>query len=417
MQYQVEGESGALSARLAAFEFRDFRLLWFGQFFSLLGSRMRAVAVTWHIYHLTGSALSLGAIGLAQLVPMLVFGLSSGLLADRMDRRRLMMVTQSCMMLCSAALAVLTWSGHVTTWWIYALVCLSGVGSTFDLPARQALIPSLVSRGVLQNALNLNMLAWQVASVAGPSVGGLLLARFNVAVVYALDAVSFLAVLVSLVLMQYRREAPPEAPTTAGWHAVLEGLRFVMGNPLISSTMVLDFVSMFFGSAMTMLPVFADRVLHTSAAGFGLLYAAPSIGAVIAAVVLTGHTNMPRQGKRFLAALVVYGLCTMGFGLSTNYLVTVLMLAGTGMADTLSTVIRSTMRQLLTPDELRGRMTSVNMLFFVGGPQLGEMESGIAAHWLGVGPSVAWAGAACILTVLAIAARVPQLRRYDRGID
>lgn len=386
-------------------------MLWLGQGVSTAGSQMRVVAVNYQIYLLTGSALALGMVGLCRLIPLVVLGLGGGLLADRWDRRRLMMVTQTCMMLCSVGLAWWTWKGSIAPWAVYVLVTLAAVANTFDMPARQALIPALVPRQTLQNALSLNILIWQVATIVGPTIGGLTIAHLGLAVVYAIDALSFLAVLCALLMMQYRHV--PVASEPVSWRVALEGLRFVRGNPLIFSTMLLDFAAMVFGAASTMLPIFAAQVLHVGAEGLGWLYAAPSVGAVLAATYLAHRSPLSAQGTKVMVAVVAYGLCTAGYGASHNFWLTCLFLAGTGAADTLSMVIRSTMRQLLTPDELRGRMTAVGMLFFAGGPQLGEAEAGVAAHWMGLGPSVVVGGLACVAVVLLIDRGFPQLRRYS----
>ncbi len=392
----------------------DFRLLWLGQGVSIVGTQMRIVAVNYQLYHLTGSALALGMVGLCRLVPLVVLGLGSGVAADRLDRRRMMMLTQAAMMLCSALLGWLTWTGRATPALVYTLVTLSAIASTFDLPARQALIPALVPREHLQNALSLNILIWQVATILGPTVGGLVLAQGGTAVVYYIDAASFLAVLLALLLMRYRHVPSTGRNEVPTLRAALEGLDFVRGNPLIWSTMLLDFTAMVFGAASTMLPIFAEQVLHVGAKGLGLLYAAPSVGAVAAATVLAHHSPLRGQGPKVIWAIVAYGFCTVGFGLSTSFPLTLLFLVGTGVADTLSMVVRSTMRQLLTPDELRGRMSAVGMLFFAGGPQLGEVEAGVAAHGIGLGPSVALGGLGCVVATAIIVSRYPQLKAYDQ---
>lgn len=397
---------------LAALAHADFRKLWLGQIISIGGTQMRVVAVIYHLYQLTRSPLALGSVGLARLLPMLVLVLPAGLVADGFDRRRVMLATQSSMLAASAALAWITWNGWATPWMIYTYLVVQAIASTFELPARQSLIPQLVPREHLPNALSLNMTAWQAASVVGPMLGGLVLARGGVAVVYAVDAVSYLAVLWALWTLQHR--APPPAEGSAPRLAdSLEGFRFVRRSPLIMSTMLLDFVVMVFGSATTMMPIFADQVLHVDARGLGLLYAAPAIGAVAAAAFLSLRGTLRRQGPVLLWSLVAYGACTAGFGVSRWLPLSLLLLAGTGVADTVSAVIRGTLRQLLTPDALRGRMTAVNMLFFAGGPQLGEVEAGAAAHLLGPGPSVLYGGLACIATVMVLLVKVPELRRYN----
>lgn len=404
----------ARSAPLIALRYRDFRLLWFGQMVSTAGTQMRVVAVTYQLYQLTGSPLALGMLGVSRLVPLVLLGLGSGLVADRFDRRRLMLATQTALMLVSAAMAALSVADRMTPLMIYLLMMLASTASTFDMPARQALIPALVPREHLPNALSLNIIVWQMASIGGPTLGGLVIAGFGVAGVYIFDTISYLAVIIALLLMQHRHVPTPESRAPVTFGAALEGLRFVLRSPVILSTMLLDFVAMFFGAATTLLPIFAAEILHVDERGLGLLYAAPSAGAVTAALFMSTRSSVRKQGMVLLWAVAAYGLCTALFGLSRSFVLSLILLAGTGAADTISMVIRGTMRQLLTPDELRGRMTAVNMLFFAGGPQLGEIEAGIAAQLLGTGPSVFFGGVACVIAVTTIAAAVPKLRRYDQ---
>jgi MFS family permease len=247
--------------------------------------------------------------------------------------------------------------------------------------------------------------------VIGPSLAGVVIANLGVAAVYWLDALSYLAVIGSLVLMRVRPE--PHAGTSVSLRAALDGIRFLRSEPIILSTMLLDFIATFFGSALTLLPLFARDILRVGPEGLGLLYAAPSAGAVIAGIWMSLVAGSRRQGLLLLAAVMAYGLCTTVFGLSTSFWLSLLMLAGVGAADTISTVIRNTIRQLRTPDELRGRMVSVNMLFFMGGPQLGEFEAGVVARLAG-GPFSVWSGGVmCMVAVGLLAWRVPALRTYD----
>lgn len=397
----------------AALHFHDFRLLWLGQFVSQMGTQMTSVAITWQLYELTGAAAALGLLGLCRLIPLVLLSLGSGVLADSIDRRRLMLASQSTMCVLSALLAALTWRGLASVWVIYAIVTLIAAANTFDMPARQALIPSIVPREYLSNALSLNIIVWQVATIIGPTLGGLLLAwRKNADLIYAIDALSFGAVIIALLLMRVRHISGPRRPTVSPGAAV-EGLRFVWRTPILFWSMALDFVATFFAGATTLLPIFAKDILQVGPQGLGLLYASPSIGAVLAGLGTAWIGRIRRQGRVLLLAVLVYGLCTMCFGLSRSTLVSCLMLAGVGAADTVSMVIRGTLRQMITPDELRGRMVSVNQLFFAGGPQLGEIEAGLVAQLFGAPVSVWSGGLACMIAVLLIALKVPQLRRYE----
>ena len=403
-------------APLAALRYRDFRLLWLGQLISTAGSQMRIVAVNVQVYQLAKAgaavdpALALGLIGLARAVPLIATSLLSGLVADRADRRRLLILTSIGALISSAVLALASGLDAAPLWLIYAMVILAAVAGAFEMPARQALVPTLVPPAILPNALSLNVIVWQVATIVGPTLAGILIAWRGVAPVYWIDAVSFLAVVVAAMLMRTR--AVPRRGEPVSMHAALEGLRFVFRSPLIASTMLLDFFATFFGAAMTLLPLFADQVLRVGPVELGWLYAAPSVGAVLSAALLTS-VKIRNQGPVLLWSVAIFGACTALFGLSRWLPLTLLALAGTGASDTVSMVIRQTIRQLMTPDELRGRMTAVNMIFFAGGPQLGELESGIAASLLGGPAAVFLGGALCVLMVGAVAWRVGELRRYE----
>jgi MFS family permease len=399
------------SRALAPFRSRDFSLLWFGSFVSQAGSQMHVVAVSWQVYELTKNPLSLGGIGVARIVPLVLLALGSGVLADALDRRKLMLFSQAAMMLCSVALALASSLGIVTIWWIYIITALSSAASTLGNPARQAIVPSLVPREQLSAALSLNIISWQTATIIGPTLGGLVIAWLGVAAVYWVDAFSFIAVILALVLMRVGAIVGERRGITL--RAALEGFAFVRRNRMIWSTMLLDFFATFFGSATVLLPIFATDILTVGPQGVGLLYAAPSIGAVAASAWLSLRGTLRRQGLVLLISVILYGICTAVFGLSTSFWLSVLMLAGVGASDTVSMVVRQTIRQVTTPDEMRGRMTAVGMLFFAGGPQLGEIEAGIAARLLGGPLSVAAGGLSCVLVVGVMGLLIPQLRLYD----
>jgi MFS family permease len=295
------------------------------------------------------------------------------------------------------------------------LAALSSAAGSFDSPARQALIPNLVPREDLANAISLNTLMFQIASVLGPTLAGLVIAGAGIGWVYAVNAASFLMVIAVLLLMRARPRdgAPPASRIT--WAAAREGLRFVFAHPIVRSTMLLDFIATFFASATALLPIFAQDILRVGARGYGWLYAAPSVGAVLAGFV-TAHAidRIERRGAVLLWSVAAYGAATVVFGLSVSFWLTLLCLACVGAADTVSTVIRNIIRQLETPDELRGRMTGVNMMFFMGGPQLGELEAGLVAQFLGATFSVVSGGLGCLAATAVVAWREQRLRRYRR---
>jgi MFS family permease len=407
-----------MASRLAALRSHDFRLLFAGQLVSLTGSQMQLVAVTWQLYQLTRSSLALGLIGLCRVVPVVLFALGGGVVADALDRRRLMLISQSLMASCSLVLAILTARGHASPALIYAVVAGAATALALDSPARQSLVPLLVPREHLANALSLMAMAWELAAIVGPALAGVVIARAGVVPIYFVDAGSFVAVLGALVAMRHR--APPRHDARISLGAALEGLRFLARSPLILSTMVLDFVATFFAGAMLLMPVFADRLIHVGPRGLGLLYAAQPAGAAAAAALLAIAPTIDRQGRAVLVSVAIYGAAIAAFGVSHWLWLSLLLLAISGAADTVSMVVRQTLRQLLTPDELRGRMTSVNMMFFIGGPQLGEFEAGVVARFAGPRFSVASGGLACVAAAIATALLLPSLRKLrarDYGID
>ncbi len=342
---------------------------------------MQSVAINWHVYLLTKSAFALGLVGLFRGVPIILCSLAGGVVADAVDRKRLMVVTQTIMLVSAAFLTAGTLAGFESVWPIYILSGLASAATAFDIPARQSLMPTLVPAEDFPNAVSLGIIVFNVATIAGPAIAGFLLAESGPAVIYGINALSFLAVIAALVAM--RASGQPdlqiERKDALSLAALKEGLRFVWQTPIIVQTMTLDFVATFFASATLLLPIFAQERLHVGARGYGFLAAAPAVGSVLTALMMARLGTLRRQGRLVVASVAVFGVATAGFGVSTVYWVSLLMLAITGAADTVSTVLRQTIRQLVTPNHLRGRMTSINMMFFMGGPQLGELEAGIVA--------------------------------------
>jgi MFS family permease len=407
----------ALPPAVAVLRYRNFRLIWIGLLLSFTGSFMQNAALLWNVSLLVPAdrkGLALGIVGLVRVVPIVIFSMISGVVADASDRRKLMLLTQSGSAVVALGLAWLAFSGNTSVWPVYALAALSSAVGAFDLPARQSLVPTLVPRADLPNAISLNAIMQQTSQVLGPALGGIVIASANVGWAYMINAISFAAVIVALLMMRDVPGRPEQHGNDAvSWQAALEGLRFVFRSPLIRSTMLLDFFATFFSSATALLPIFAQDILKVGATGYGWLYAAPAVGATMmsaAMVLLTSRIN--RRGPVLLWAVGLYGLATVIFGFSRSFWITFSALALTGVADTVSMVIRNIVRQLETPDRLRGRMIGVNMVFFVGGPQLGELEAGAVANWLGAPFSVISGGLGCMLAVAWLAAATPELRRY-----
>jgi len=410
----------SLPASLVALQHRNFRLIWLGLMLSFTGSMMQNAALLWHVSLLVpnNKGLALGLVGLVKVVPIIVFSMISGVVADAWDRRRLMLMTQAAATLVALALTVLAFRGIRVAWPIYALAALGAAVGAFDLPARNALVPTLVPREHLPNAISLNTIMFQTASVVGPSLGGLLIAAAGVGWAYLANAISFGAVVAALLMMRDipdRAADPGSEAADISLRSAFEGLRFVFRSPLIRSTMLLDFFATFFSSATALLPIFAQDILHVGAKGYGWLYAAPAAGALaMSAAMVPLSERIERRGPTLLWAVSGYGLATVVFGLSRSFWLTFSCLALTGATDTVSMIIRNIIRQLETPDRLRGRMTGVNMVFFQGGPQLGELEAGAVANWFGAPFSVVSGGVGCLVCTLWLAAATPALRHYRR---
>ncbi|MGB8508360.1 MAG: MFS transporter [Pyrinomonadaceae bacterium] len=402
----------------AALKYRDFRLMWVGQFVSLTGSQMQLVTINWHVYLLMkpygakAAAFALGMVGLVRVVPIILCSLVGGVVADAADRKRLIFAAQTVMLVCAGILAAVTKGGLNRVWPIYLLTAIASAAVAFDNPARQALLPSLVPAEIFPNAVSMSFISFQVAMVAGPALGGEVLSRFGPATVYAVNAASFLAVMVGVLLIRASGKTAQGEAGKVNVEALREGLRFVWRTPVMVQTMTLDFVATFFASATALLPIFAREILGVGARGFGLLASAPAVGAVLAGIVLARRPEWKRPGLTVLLSVAVYGAATFVFGLSRTFWLSLLMLAVSGAADTVSTVIRQTIRQLITPDRLRGRMTSVNMIFFMGGPQLGELEAGVLAAAVGAQLSVIAGGVGCIVAVALAAMKAKELLSY-----
>jgi len=395
---------------------RDFRLLWMGQVVSVTGSQMQLAAINWHIYLLTHSALALGLVGACRAIPIILCSLMGGVVADVVDRRHLMVVTQTIMLLSSALLAFISFSGLRHAWPIFLLTAIASSAWAFDTPARQSLMPMLVPVNDFPNAVSVSMLMFHIGLISGPPLAGFLLASHGPELVYAINAASFIAVIVGLLLM-HTSGKPEETDAEANkisFQALVEGLRFVWRTPIIVQTMTLDFVATFFASANQLLPIYAKDILAVGARGYGFLAAAPAAGAIVTGLVMARIGVLKKQGLTVIVSVGLYGAATVAFGVSRIFWFSLLMLAATGAADAVSTILRQTIRQLVTPNKLRGRMTSINMIFFMGGPQLGEVEAGTVAALLGAPLSVVTGGVACVVAAVFAVVKARSLRRYEQ---
>ncbi len=398
-----------------ALTYRRFTLLWAGLIISVIGSQMQQWVLFWQVSQLSREPIAVSILGGVRFVVVLALSLVGGLVADRYNRRTIMFLTQTVLALVALALGLLTLLGVIQLWQIYLLTALQAAASAFDLPARQALTPNLVTREVLPSAFSLMSIAFSTGAILGPALSGLVIGYWGTAWAYILNAFSFLAVFVALLLMGSVEQRPSQAKggLRAAMVDIRDGVSFIRQQPLILSSMILDFFATFFASANTLLPYFSQYVLHVGEVAYGWLAAASSAGSVLVGLVVSQFNNVRRQGVLLMGAVVVFGLSTILFGFSRIYAVVFLALALSGAADSVSTIIRNTIRNLNTPDSLRGRMTGINQIFFMGGPQLGEVEAGAAAQAFGVPFAIYSGGIGVILIVALIAARWPVLLRYN----
>ncbi len=401
-----------------ALRHRRFTLLWSGQMISIAGTQMQLWAIFWHIRLLTDSPIAISLIGVVRFFPVLIFALVGGLVADRFNRRKVLFITQSVLTLTACGLWLLTAAGAIQLWHIYAFTAIQAMATSFDTPSRQALVPNLVPRDDLPSAFSRNSIAQNVGAIIGPALSGVVIASLGQQYTYFFNALSFLAVLLALVLMGPVAQTFPQGADSArtlrgSLTAIGDGVRFIISRPVILSSMILDFFATFFSSANTLMPFVARDVLHVDVIAYGWLSAGQSIGSVATAVIISQRSRLDRQGATLLGAVIIFGAATVLFGLSQAFALTMLALILIGAADSVSTILRNTIRQLQTPDGMRGRMTSINQIFFIGGPQLGEIEAGLLAEAFGVPFAILSGGVGCILAVTAITLRWPQLRRYN----
>jgi len=396
-----------------ALKHRRFFYLWLGQLISVAGTQMQIWAIFWHIRTLTDQPIAISGVGLVRILPVIFFSLVSGAVADSYNRWTIIFITQSSAAVLALTLGLLTLSGHITIWYIYLLIAIQAIVMSFDGPARAALIPNLVPTEDLANAFSLNSIAFQAGAVIGPALSGFVIAASSLAAVYIVNAISYIAVILALILIG---NVPQKSQTHANGVSLLsirEGIRFIISKPIIFSSMILDFIATFFASANTLMPFVANDVLHVNVIAYGWLSAAQSVGAVIVGVVISQVHQLRKQGSLFLGAVFIFGMATVIFGAATSFAVAWIALAITGAADGVSTIIRNTIRQLETPDEIRGRMTSINQIFFNGGPQLGELEAGIAAQLFGTPFAIISGGVGCIIGLGLIIAKWPRIWKYN----
>ncbi|MCE1252663.1 MAG: MFS transporter [Anaerolineae bacterium] len=390
-----------------ALRFRDFRLLIIARFITSLGNQMLTFAIGWDLWLRTQNEFLLGLVGLVQVIPIILLALPAGALADRYNRKRIVMVTQSLLATCSLGLALISLL-HGPIWAVF--VCLFGVGlaRAFNDPASSTLLPQTVPPEVFTSAATWGSSSWQMAAIVGPALAGVVVAVFNnVTGIYFFDAFAGATFLVLIALIKGRQLALSKEPIT--FHSLMEGLYFIRNTRVLLAAITLDLFAVLFGGAVTLLPVFATDILKVGAEGLGLLRAAPSIGAMLMALLLAHLPPFKHAGRTLLLVVAGFGLATIVFGLSRLFPLSLLMLFILGALDNVSVVIRGTLMLTRTPDEMRGRTSAVNSIFISASNELGGFESGLTGAWFGAAPAVIIGGIGTLLVVLGVAHFWPEM--------
>lgn len=395
-----------------AFRYRDFRLFWASSLLESLALNMAAVAIGWQVYAITGDPFDLGLIGLAEFLPLLLFALPAGHLADRLPRRALFAVALGVDAAVLLGLLALSASGPSSVSPYVALAFCTGIASAIGAPAARSMTPTLIPADTLPSAMALWSTGWQSAVVAGPALGGLLFA-VDPELVYAVAAGLSAAAVVCVVFMR-ERYRDPSLPEPVSLQSLLAGVRLIRRTPVLLGAISLDLFAVFLGGAVALAPVFAKDILHVGPVGLGLLRSAPAVGAIVAGAILARRPVARRAGPTLLIAVAGFGAAMIVFGLSRAMWLSLVMLAAAGAFDMVSVVLRATILPLVTPDELRGRVNAVEMVFISGSNELGAFESGVAAALLGAVPAVVLGGAATLAVALAWTRLFPRLARVDR---
>jgi MFS family permease len=400
-----------VSAR-AAFAYRDFRLYQAARLLSTIANQMLSVAVGWQVYELTRRPFDLGLVGLVQFLPAFGLSLLTGHTADRFDRRRVVMVCYVALALTSVLLFVGAQGGSVT-WPIYVTMALFATARAFLAPAGQALLPDLVPAEHFSSAVAWGSTVWEVGAILGPALGGWIYsAGRGASAVYVAGAASYALATLFVAAMKVKTGRMERG--VASFQNVVAGVVYVWKNKVVLGSISLDLFAVLFGGAVALLPVYARDILHVGPSGLGLLRSAPAVGAAIVAVFIAFRPLRRRTGAVMLACVALFGVATVVFGLSRSFWLSLLALALVGASDMVSVVIRSTLVQIATPPAMRGRVSAVNMVFVGASNELGELESGMTAAWMGTVPSVVFGGIAACVAVAVYSFAFPELRKVDR---
>ena len=396
-----------------ALRHRDFRIYWTGSVLSAVGSEFTMVAMAWQVYDLTSSPLQVGLLGLGRALPQMALSMYGGLLADAVDRKRLMLALQFAQCAISTSLALLTATGTISSGALFFAAVLLAFCTALETPSRTAVVPNLLPREDLASAVGLSTTQRSIAMIAGPSLAGIILAVAGPTPCYVVDATSWFAMLGALLTI--RQPLQIAAPGAISIQALSAGIKFVVSRQVIFAFMILNFGATFFGSTVALLPIYARDILHVGQVELGLLYAANSVGAIIAGTLLSTRGQVDEAGKWVLIGTSIYATCTIGFGLSHSFELSLLLLALSGAGGTVSAILRGVANQILTPDEFRGRVASVNSVFVMGGPQLGQFESGAIASLFNTRFSTVSGGlgALALTAGIALLSRVRSFRFSD----
>jgi MFS family permease len=388
---------------------RDFRLLFFGQGTSFLGSMITYVALPYQVYQLTGSSLMVGLLGIAELFPLLVTALLGGLLADARDRRRMLQLTELSLAAASGVLLLNALLPDPQLWLLFVVAATMAGLDGLQRPSLDALTPRLVDRAELPAASAIDSFRFTIGLIIGPAVGGILIATVGLAATYGIDVVTFL---VSLSMLRLMRAAPPPAePAKVSVASIVEGVRYASRNQVLVGTYTVDMVAMFFGMPMALYPAFAQE--FGGAGVLGLMYAAPSVGSMLATVTSGWTGQVHRHGAAICLAAAAWGLAICGVGMAPNLALVLFGLAVAGAADMISGIFRSTVWNQTIPDELRGRLAGIEQVSYPSGPLLGNVESGVVASLAGVRASIVSGGLLCVAGVAVMAVALPAFWRYD----
>jgi MFS family permease len=402
----------------AALQIRDFRLFILSRLFITLAIQIQGVVVGWQVYELTKDPLSLGLIGLAEAIPAITVSLYAGHIADIVERKKIILACVGLLAFCSAALLYFTTNLGAfliqnSIFPIYAVIFVSGIARGFLSPANFSFMPQLIDRSLYQNAITWNSTIWESASVGGPMIGGLIYGFFGITAAYTADALMVVVALFCYLSIP-NRTLPPASEEQGIWEKIKAGIKFVFNNQIILGAITLDLFAVLFGGAVALLPIFADEILNVGTVGLGFLRSAPAIGAVAMAVYITHHPIKKRIGKILLWCVAGFGLCMIGFSLSTSFWLSMGILIFSGMFDCVSVIVRSTLIHTLTPENMKGRVSAVNSIFIGSSNEIGMLESGVAAKLMGVVPSIIFGGCMTLAVVATTAWKATKLRLLDK---